>query len=959
MSDAGAGWLEADLDLDVGIYEYKFRHGDDDWRLDPSNGRTRSARGQRNSLLVVGGTDEPVLHVPARPYSFVDDDGRLIIRAGLRRGAGDRLQLRWDEGDGPRAIWMHRVGEEDEHLLFEVALPGAGSRVDYTFVLAGGEVVGAGGAQSFRVAPGRLRVDAPAWWRDAVVYTVLVNRFRRGGGAGAWPDRAGWQRDRACGGDLYGVIEALPHLCELGVTAVHLTPICPAPSPHRYDAVNPRRVAPELGGEAALLELVAAAHARGLRVIADIAVTHVDRGHAAFRDVAERGPESPYWDWFHIYAHPFGDGLRPGYRHYQKGQWREPLLDTSNPEVQDYLVATFVGWARAGIDGFRVDAAADVPRALCRRIRRAVRAVRADAVVFGEVVPAHIERWTAGALDAATDFASREALVDWLARGTITAPELAAETRRRRFRRGGPGWTAIAFTGTHDQPRIGTVTGDPRLARLGLLRVLTGAAVPMLYYGDEVGLASDQPERTFEDSWPDRQPMPWRPESWDRKTHELVTGALALRRRHRALGRGDELPLALDGATDDLFAVRRAAGDDVCDVVLNRGDSEVVLPLGSAPARLALVCGRAALKDGGLVLGPRSGAVLDRAAPPLDLALAVANAELAARAARAGMAESPALPTMLYLTVTEACNLRCRHCITGAPARTREGRARTMRPWVLDALREPLAAADYVAFTHGGESLVSPELDDVLRAIRRARGPRSGPVIHLATNGMLLTPERARGLLDLGLSSVMVSIDGASAATNDTVRFGSKLDVVLANVRALVELRARTRADLRVGVSTVVGRGNLAELAALGRLARDLGIDWLKIEETYPINAFARRDLVAPRGLEMRAAARALSDELAGSNIVLVDHLSPPAWCRCQAGEHPEVVAFRDADDYANRFRFTPCRAPWEIACIDPDGTVHALDYAHPALGCLAEHDFHTLWNSPAAAALRTTPAGC
>jgi len=109
----------------------------------------------------------------------------------------------------------------------------------------------------------------------------------------------------------------------------------------------------------------------------------------------------------------------------------------------------------------------------------------------------------------------------------------------------------------------------------------------------------------------------------------------------------------------------------------------------------------------------------------------------------------------------------------------------------------------------------------------------------------------------------------------------------------------------------------------------------------------------------MRAAVRALSEELAGSGIVLVDHLSPPALCRCQAGGHPEVLAFRDADDYANRARIHRCRAPWEIACIDPDGTVHAVDYAHPALGSLADHDFQTLWNGPAAARIRTTPAGC
>lgn len=944
MRDAGGGWLEAEAELEVGAYEYKFRHGETDWRLDPRNPRTRTAGGKRNNVLVVGGTGEPVLHAPARPYVFVEDDGRLCVRAALRRGAGRTLALRWDEGDGVRTEPMRQVGEEEEHLLFEAWLPGAGSRVDYAFALADGTVVGAPGGALFHVPVAGLRGTAPAWWRSAVVYTAFVDRFRA---SGPWRV-TDTSRDSRCGGDLRGVIDGLDHIRELGATAVHLTPICIAPSIHRYDAVDPRRVAPELGGEAALMELLAAARSRGLRVILDVAVTHVDRGFFAFRDVAQRGPDSPYWDWFHGYAHPFSDGPRPGYLHYHKGQWREPLLDTAHPEVQDYLVATFVHWARLGADGFRIDAAADVPLALCRRIRAAVRAVRRDAVVFAEVVPSHIERWTGTAVDAATDFGGHEAMLGWLG-GETTAAEYAADTERRRFRRGGPGWTALRFTGTHDQPRLRTRLGAAR-ARLGQLLVALGAGVPLLYYGDEVGLESTAPAREFEDSWPDRQAMPWDPARWDRETLTLVRAALSLRASHPALRGGDERARAW--GDEDLFGLCRTAADQQLEVIVNRGGRSHRLELGEG-ATLALACGQARLTAGVLHLGPTSAAVVTRAlSPALDPELVEHNATLALHAYRAGSTETPAYPRHLYVTVTEACNLRCRHCITDAPARTREGRARELRPWALEALREPLALAEYVAFTHGGEALTSRMLPEVLRAAQRRTGP--APQIHLVSNGMLLTGDRVRELIDLGLTSLMVSVDGATPATNDAIRVGSSLATVLDNLRQAVGIRQERRADLRIGISAVVGRTNLDELPGLGHLARELGIDWLKIEETYPATPFARADLLAPRAPAMRAAVKALREVLVGSRVVLVDHLDPPGGCGCNAEAPPEIRAFRAADDFANRAHFAPCRAAWEQACIDPDGTVHAVDYARPALGSLADAPFLTLWNGPVAQRLRT-----
>ena len=964
------GWLERVCWLGPGTYSYKFRLADGEWLLDPLNPRTRSIAGIRNSLLVVEGAAEPLLHAPTRPWIGIEDDGRLVIRAGLRRGYGEVLQLRWDEGHGPREVQMEQVSTEDEHLLFETHLPASAKWVSYLFVLRDGRCVGAegGAGQAFRVAPKGLQSRIPSWWKDAVLYTVFVDRFRRGNTTGRWESKPDRREDERLGGDLEGVIESLEHLEALGATVLHLTPIWVSHSTHRYDAIDPRKVDPSLGGEDALRRLLEKAHDRGLRVILDLAVTHVHRDFFAFRDVRERGPNSPYWSWFRIFRYPFVEGYEPGYDHYQKGQWEEPLLNTDNPEVMDYLVGTFEHWTRFGVDGFRVDAAADVPLELLSRIGEAVRRIEPETVVYGEVIPEHLHRYLDHGLDGATDFLAQEALYSWLWRGEWGGRQTSNELARRRFSLGSPGYRAISFTATHDQHRLLTLTGEPELARLAHLLVLTRSSVPAIYYGDEIGMSAPEASRGFEGAWPDRQPMDWDEATWDREILELIRRAIEIRRENDALRLGDERPLRLENDEGDeeeaLLAFRRTTRSEIVDVVLNAALHSVTVSLApGAPsgARPLLLLGEVELDHdaGRVTLGPRAGAVLARepereVTDALDLVLA-RSSELSLEAFRRGSTELLALPRQLYLTVTEVCNLRCAHCLTHAPAITREGRAREMRPWLLEALREPLGAAEYVGFSHGGESLTSPFLFDVLRFMQRARYRGAGErQIHLLTNGMLLDGERARRLLDHGVTSLAVSLDGASAATNDRVRIGSRFETIVSHLREVMALRERLGVDLRVGLSCVVGGWNAQELPALGRLALELGLDWIKIEEMFPASLVARQELLLPLDRKILEGMAELRLLLEPTGTVLVDHLDPPEGCWCAAATRPDVEAFRRADDFANRARFNPCRLAWEQACIEPDGTVHLVDYDQPALGNLLESSFLELWNSQTAKGIRT-----
>jgi cyclomaltodextrinase len=944
---------ELALWLAPGVYAYKLRHDDGSYHLDPHNPRTAQRDEHRNSVLVVGGTPEPVLHAPRAPYLWQRDDGRLCVRAALRDGAGTSLRVRWDEGHGSVVTAMHEVAREGEHTLYEAHLPVSAGRVSYLFVLASGALVGRAGEQAVPFVHTRTRAaPLPAWWQRGVMYSLFVDRFRRGQGE---PFRAlSNERDRA-GGDLWGVIEALPYLHELGVSILQLTPIALSPSAHRYDAIDPRVVDPALGGEEALRSLLEAAHARDMRVLLDVAGTHVHRDHFAFRDVRARGPASPYWSWFFAYRFPFDEGPDGGYLHYPKGQWHEPLLRTTHPDVAEEVVGHFEHYARLGVDGFRIDAACSLPVGLSRKICRAVRRINPGAVVFGEVTVDNGARWVGGAaLHAATDFVAQAAERRFL-QGEIDAAACTQVFAQRRFYRAGEGPSALAFTANHDQARLTTLLGDRALARAAHVLLLARAELPALYYGDELGLCSDERARSFEDAWPDRVAMPWQRDTWDEATLDLIRKLVHLRRACRALYAGEESWLsARDGSgapLGDVLCLRRTAGDETVEVFVHRGAEPVTvqLPEGAASAAELVLCsGEARVHEGVLVLGPKSAAIVRRTlagevAAWWQSSLARAS-EQARTAFASGDLEVPYLPPRLYLTMTERCNLRCAHCITHAPRLTREGRARSLAPWLLPRLSDAFRAASYLGFVHGGESLVAEDFFPTLAFVQAQRKSVATRLdIHLLSNGMLLTEERVHRLIDHGVTSLAVSLDGASARSNDKLRIGGSFDTVVRNIQAALTLRARLGADLRIGISSVLSRDNLAELAALGRLCERLGVDWLKIEEMHPSTRVAAEQALAADDGALGAARAALAQELEKSRVVLVDHLQSGLPCACSGTER--AVHFRAADDFANRAHFRPCRMLWEQAAIDPDGTVRPVDYGHAALGSLLHAPLVELWN--------------
>ncbi len=253
-----------------------------------------------------------------------------------------------------------------------------------------------------------MLVDTPRWVRDAIFYQVFPDRFARSGRVVAPGPFEPWDapptRDGFKGGDLYGITERLPYLADLGVTGLYLTPVFASASNHRYHTYDYLAVDPLLGGDAALRELIDAAHARDMRVVLDGVFNHCGRGFWPFHHVAENGAASPYRDWFHLDPEvlagrqsidpypqetPAADYVGQTYRGGYRGWWGLPALpklNVANPELREYLIGVGEHWLRFGIDGWRLDVPDQIEDpTFWAEFRRRCRAINPDAYLVGEI----------------------------------------------------------------------------------------------------------------------------------------------------------------------------------------------------------------------------------------------------------------------------------------------------------------------------------------------------------------------------------------------------------------------------------------------------------------------------------------------------------------------------------------------------------------------------------------------
>jgi glycosidase len=324
------------------------------------------------------------------------------------------------------------------------------------------------------------RFAPPRWAREAVIYHIFVDRFSPGKGKD-W--RQTEDLRRTFGGTLWGIVENLDHISELGATAVWLSPIFPSPTIHRYNATDYYRVAEELGGDQALRALVQEAHRRGIRVILDLVCNHISHQHPYFQE-SVKDPESPYRDWFYF------DGEEDlGYRSFF-GVEAMPQVNLEHPRARRWMLDTARYWLEEfDIDGYRLDHANGPGPGFWWDFWKVCKETKPDSICLGEVVePPDVQRQYIGRMDGLLDFHLCEAVRRRYARGEWSQERFQSFlTRHRRYFP--EDFLMATFLDNHDMDRFAFIARDEhdalrRAARLQFQ--LPGP--PIIYYGTEVGL---------------------------------------------------------------------------------------------------------------------------------------------------------------------------------------------------------------------------------------------------------------------------------------------------------------------------------------------------------------------------------------------------------------------------------------------------------------------------------------
>ncbi len=178
-------------------------------------------------------------------------------------------------------------------------------------------------------------------------------------------------------GDIPGITSKVDYLAALGVDVVWLSPVYASPmDDNGYDISDYQDVDPLFGTLADLDALIAALHARGIKLVMDLVVNHTSDEHPWF--VESRDPASPKRDWY--WWRPAREGFEPGAEGAEPTNWeaafsgpawdldpqsgeyylhlfspKQPDLNWENPQVREAVYAMMNWWVDRGVDGFRMD----------------------------------------------------------------------------------------------------------------------------------------------------------------------------------------------------------------------------------------------------------------------------------------------------------------------------------------------------------------------------------------------------------------------------------------------------------------------------------------------------------------------------------------------------------------------------------------------------------------------------
>ena len=477
-------------------------------------------------------------------------------------------------------------------------------------------------AMDFRIL---AHYHSPTWVHDTVFYQIFPDRFADGDPsnnvrdheyecygkpvvARPWGEIPRSIREAGAveffGGDLWGIIQHLDYLQDLGINALYLTPVFTSPSNHKYDTVDYRHVDAHFGGDEALIALRNALDERDMRLMLDFVPNHCSSEHPWFL-AAQADLNAPSAEFFTFYQWPDEYETWLGVRslpklNYRSLRLREQMYAGEDSIARHWLKPPF------RIDGWRVDVAnmlarqgdSQLEHKVGRGLRRAIKSIAPQAYLIGENWYDGSPQLQGDELDATMNYRGFSVpLQQWLAgfdaslawrpgmQDPHMLPTAALADQWRAFIAAIP-WQIAAqqfnLLGSHDTRRIQTVVGeDEALERIAAMLLFTFPGTPSVYYGDEIGIGGGgDPDN--------RRCMIWDQRAWDSRRRAFYRQCTHLRRSSPALRHGGFQILYAAGET--LAFMREAPEERLVVVARRAADGLDALPVrhGGLPDGLVL-----------------------------------------------------------------------------------------------------------------------------------------------------------------------------------------------------------------------------------------------------------------------------------------------------------------------------------------------------------------------------------
>lgn len=551
---------------------------------------------------------EAIEHIMNSQYAHATDEETVVIR--LRAKKGDLKECLLFYGDrcyptdpvAMNCLTMECVARDRLFDYFEVEFKTEYLRICYYFWLSDGldstfyygndfyNTAVCHRSKYFQLPYIRREeiADAPAWAKEAVIYQIFPDSFATAPGKitpmeKSLENKSGGRSFSKNGGTLQGICDNLPYLRDLGITCLYLNPIFTAKSWHKYDTQDYYSVDPCFGDNETLKELVRRSHQLGIKVILDGVFNHCGPNFFPFKDVMEKGEHSRYKDWFYQLELPLVYSDHPNYACF--GYVKDmPKLNTGHPEVREYFTAVGTYWIReADIDGWRLDVADEVDHYFWKCFRKAVKTVKPDAFLVGEIWgDAH--QWLAGdEFDSTMNYRFSNICREYFAERLVSTADFDAKWHqlRMRYRRNMTN-AQMNLLDSHDVPRfLHWCDGDIRRLKLAVLFQMTVQGIPSIYYGDEKGLTG-----LLETEY--RRPMAWDDTEASMSLTDYYRNLIGIRKKYSQAMMGEFRTLIKDSGRNIYGFTLRGGAQEVI-VLFNNSDfdREVDLPVPGGATKMS------------------------------------------------------------------------------------------------------------------------------------------------------------------------------------------------------------------------------------------------------------------------------------------------------------------------------------------------------------------------------------